>query len=155
MNNNNYYLQSDMKYLDTVVALEDFYYGTKVKVSIASLTPLSNKNTDMEHTRKINKRNIMNKDIESLGISECTSSNYIYLFIPKEVTSYDQLHDHIHLEDIHKHIEKTQHDIHGNHILGTEYEHKYKPKGHKGDKFIIAYIGGDINKPYVIGREEN
>ncbi len=32
------------------------------------------------------------------------------------------------------------------------YLPEYIDKAKKGDKFVISFIGGDINKPYIIGR---
>ena len=37
--------------------------------------------------------------------------------------------------------------------ITLELPYEYKLTGcNKGDKFVISFIGGDINKPYILGR---
>lgn len=154
----NYYTDSDCKYSEIVIAMEDFSYGTYVKCTIPSILTFTGSEVN-EKESKLNTSNIMNKNKEALGISSYNSCNYINIFIPKQFAPIDDFHKHIH-NDIDKHVGLIQ-PILGGHIhinnpdIGNRVEdHIYHPVGKKGDKFIALFVGGDMNKCSIVGRYE-
>lgn len=120
---NNSYVDATMNNLEIGLALEDFVYGGKVNVVIPSLTPYMDKDKIATSKNKINKKNIMNKDVGALGLTECESCNYLTLDIPLELYRYY-------------------------HICSKRLTYH----GYKGEKFLIQFIGGDINQPVIIRR---
>ena len=113
-----------MNNIEIGTALENFEYGSMVKISIPSLTPFIN---NKRATYKINTANIMNKDINSLKITSCECQNYLEILIP---------------------LELFRHKFDQKNLL-----YEYLPyDGSAGEQFVMSFIGGDINKPVVLRR---
>lgn len=121
---NNFYSTSDMSYTETAITLEDFTYGEKTKITIPVLLPLLDNTQPMESTKYLNRRNIINKNRDDIQVTKCTKCNYIELVIPKDLCP----------------------------CLGIDP--KCNHKGKKGQKFIVNFIGADINKPVIYRRYE-
>lgn len=121
----NNYEDSIMNNLEIGIALEDFDYGDDVKISIPSLTPFSDSNNVSKSKNKIIKRNIMNKEIDKLRLTDTESVNYILINVPVELYR---------------------------HKLNEDNERSATYSGKKGEKFVIMFIGGDIKKPVVLRR---
>lgn len=119
---NNFYSTSDMNYTETAIALEDFIYGEKAKVTIPVLLPFLDNTEPIETTTYLNKRNIINKDKDNIIVTKCTKCNYIELLVPKDLCPCLGINDNC--------------------------DHT----GKQGQKFIINFIGADINKPIIVRR---
>lgn len=118
-----FYNTTDMNYTELAITLEDFTYGTEVKITIPSLLPLVDlKNEPISNTYYLSNRNIVNKDKYKLHVGSCTKSNYITISVPKDLCP----------------------------CLGVDP--KCNHKGTKGQKFIVSFIGGNINKPILYRR---
>ena len=129
---NNYYNNIDYKYSEIVITVEDFVYDSFVKCYLPSMMSLSEFNSPANG--KINTNNIMNENINALGISRYVPTNYINIFIPKELANIDNLTDFVYNQS------------------KTEDKLSYIPMGKKNEKFIAVFVGGNINNCKVIGR---
>jgi hypothetical protein len=112
------YLESDYKYSELAIALEDYERGGMIKCYIPSLMSFINSDSVRTTTKRLSTTNIKNKDITLLGINQYTSCNYIELLAPNNI-EYDE-----------------------------------NSKGKKGDKFILTFVGGDINQCKIISKYE-
>ena len=124
---NNSYIDGNMNNIEIGIAIENFQYGGIAKISIPSLTPFTDNTKNALYTNKINKSNIMNKDVDKLGITACSYQNYLELEVPLELYrhKFDQSNER------------------------NEY---ISYSGSAGEKFAISFIGGDINKPIILRR---
>ena len=134
--------KSDTPYTEIAIAMEDFSYNGYGYFSIPTLTPFrDNENKVSEIT--IDTSNILNKDIEALGITKIfSSSNYYKLFVPW------------YLADIKRSPTLHSFDAHGSHHPAVEHTDMVALnfKGLKGTKFIVTFLGGNMYKPNIIGR---
>ena len=105
------------------IAMDDFTYGSTVRLQMPALTPFTNSNNAVSDERSINTSNILNRDADKLQYTPCKTSNYIDVYIPEELYRYRNLCSKV-----------------------LTY------KGHKGEQFIVSFIGGDINKPVIVRR---
>lgn len=105
------------------IAMEDFTYGGYVKLQLPSLTPFVNPSTPLSDIRTINTSNILNMNPENLQFTPCQSNNFLEISVPEELYRYKNYHDKI-----------------------PTY------KGYRGEKFLVSFIGGDINKPVIVRR---
>ena len=121
-----FYQNLDLKYPELAICLEDSVDG-KAKFYIPILTPLL-ESTEAYETTDINisKSNILS-DTTSMEITACTTANYVELHLPS-----------LQLIDPETSKLKT--------MTGSCV---------KGDIFVIVFIGGSMNKPYIIGRYED
>ena len=83
----NFYTIPDMTHSELVITLEDFKYNTKVKCRIPSLMPLLTENTIVQDNKRVSPINILNRNINLLGIGRYTSCNYIELYIPSSLSN--------------------------------------------------------------------
>ena len=121
-----FYQNLDLKYPELAICLEDSVDG-KAKFYIPILTPLLESNEAYETTDiNISKSNILS-DTTSMEITACTTANYVELHLPS-----------LQLIDPETGKLKT--------MTGS---------CEKGDIFVIVFIGGDLNKPFIIGRYED
>ncbi len=81
----NFYEKSDMIYPEKVVAMEDFTYGSMVKCTIPVLFPFIDTDIPKNQSERLFKNKIDNKNLNLLNISRYNSSNYIELFIPRDL----------------------------------------------------------------------
>lgn len=111
--------------VEICVALQDFIYGGKVKVAVPSIQPLLDSSKITETQNKINLSNLMNKDKNGFNIKnkECKCVNYISVLIPEELYRYR-----------------------------NECSKLLKYRGFKGEKFAITFLGGNLDKPFILGR---
>lgn len=129
---NDYYNSIDYKYTEILITDEDFIYDSYVKCILPSMLPLTDLNSPT--TGKINTSNIMNVNINSLGIDKYIPRNYINIYVPKELADIDTLTDYVYNQT------KTNNRL------------SYIPTGKKGEKFVASFIGGNINNCKIIGR---
>lgn len=83
----NFYTIPDMTHSELVIALEDFEYNTKVKCRIPALMPLLTENTIIQDNIRLNTNNILNKNINILGVGRSITCNYVKLYIPSSVSN--------------------------------------------------------------------
>lgn len=131
-----YYQDLDLRYPELAICLEDANENGIAKFYIPVLTPiLDSEEIHDEEDHNISKSNILS-DSSSMNIKACKSSNYIELQLP-EVNRCECT------------IDGTCE--HCGHPICVPKHYKYDPC-HKGDKFAIIFIGGDPNKPFILGR---
>ena len=75
----NYIENSDFKYSEIAVALEDYSFDTFAKFTIPTIFTFLNKDTIILETHKNTKSNIVNKN--QINVNSYTSCNYIELFV--------------------------------------------------------------------------
>lgn len=118
-----FYNKSNMTYSEIAIALEDFTYGEDVKMTIPVLLPLVNyKDEPTSTTTYISNKNILNKNKDNLKVGKVTTNNFITLNVPKDLCP----------------------------CFGIDEECEHS--GLKGQKFIVNFIGGNINKPIIYRR---
>lgn len=118
-----FYQDLDLRYPELAICLEDSVNGV-AKFYIPVLTPVLDSSTPYDETdNNVSKSNILS-DTSSMEINACTSSNYIELRLPNiEIHSIDN-----------DGVTSKQ----GSCV--------------KGDTFVVIFIAGDPNKPYILGR---
>lgn len=145
--NNNYYQDTDYRYTEIGIALSDFTYGNTVNVSIPTITPFMNTSSEVTTTTTVSTVNIINDDIAALGLSTNASkkfktSNNMALKVPwyladikeKSPTKTTSSSDH------------HSHNINLTDMIGLDFN------GTKGTRFIISFVGGELNNARIIGR---
>lgn len=136
MNDFDYYQNLDLKYPELAICVEDANENGIAKFYIPVLTPILNSSDIYEETDlRVSKSNIIN-DSSSMEIRACTTSNYIELQLPEVYRANCEYSDHC--SECGSSIYKPN--------------HKKYDDCHKGDKFVIIFIGGDPNKPHILGR---
>lgn len=119
--NENYYKNQDYYYTEYAITLEDFYYTSNGKFAIPALFPTLPTNSAVKKTQTISPTYVTN----------AMTNNREKLAINSVTTqNYIELH-------VPKYIAKEYTDEHG-YI-------------HSGTKFIITFVGGDLNEPRIIG----
>lgn len=125
-----YYQQQDLKYVEVATALEKFHYASEGKFFINAITPLLNSNSPKNDKKsKLSTANILNYN-SKLGISSFTLSNYISLKVPEYMIDKD--------------VDKDGYYT-NNEIID---KHGYIAKDMQ---FLVVFVGGDINKPRIMG----
>lgn len=118
-----FYQDLDLRYPELAICLENSVNGI-AKFYIPVLTPILDSDTPYDTTDiNIRKSNILS-DTSSMEINACTSSNYLELHLPS-------------LQLIDPKTGKLTT------MMGS---------CSKGDKFAVVFIGGDPNKPFILGR---
>ena len=121
-----FYQDLDLRYPELAICLEDSVDGV-AKFYIPILTPILESDKPYDITDiNINKSNILS-DTSAMEINACTSSNYLELRLPKSK---------VYIPDTNSFIE-------------------VEGECSKDDVFVIIFIGGDPNKPYLLGRYYN
>ena len=121
-----FYQDLDLRYPELAICLENSVNGV-AKFYIPILTPVleSDKPYDTTDTN-ISKSNILS-DTSAMEINACTSSNYLELQLPK-IRVYNS---------------------------NTKSFFEMNDECIKGDVFVVSFIGGDPNKPFILGRYYN
>ena len=79
---NNYISESDFKYSEIAVALEDYEFNTLVKFTIPTILTFLSQDTIIQETHLNTKSNIVNKDLPN--VNKYTSCNYIELYVSSD-----------------------------------------------------------------------
>lgn len=156
----NSYIESGNNYTEKVIALEDYEFGKIAKFSIPSLVPFMSKTDIDSEPYKVSLNKIKNKDKtqfkNNIGFS---MSNYLELLVPMEMSDYQTLYNDINnninevtsnILDILKQIKQDPDSVVIPDNLGLNKN--YKVNGKKGDKYIISFVGGNMNSAKIIGR---
>lgn len=129
-----FYQDLDLRYPELAICIEDSVDGI-AKFYIPVLTPILDSSEPYDITDiNVNKSNILS-DTSSMEINACTSSNYLELRLPGKEFMMSSLNS-------------TKDDIHNTRTTITD-------PCFKGDMFVVVFIGGDPNKPVIIGRYHN
>ena len=131
-----YYQDLDLRYPELAICLEDANENGIAKFYIPVLTPILDSSRAYDQTDlRVSKSNILN-DSSSMDIRACTSSNYIELQLPEVYRA------------------NCEYSASCGECGITTYKpnHKKYDTCRKGDKFAILFIGGDPNKPFILGR---
>lgn len=130
---NNYYQETDYRYTEIGIALEDFTYGGDVSISIPTITPFMDNTSTVESTETVSTVNIINDDTTALGITtyesrKVSTGNSMTLKVPWYLADTEIL---------------------------TNRDNDYisiSKNGTKGTKFIISFVGGQLDNARIIGR---
>ena len=134
MNDFEFYQNLDLRYPELAICIEDSVDGI-AKFYIPVLTPILESDKPYDITDiNISKSNILS-DTSSMEINECTSSNYLELRLPSK-------------EFMMSSFNSTNNSIDNTRTPITD-------SCSKGDIFVVVFIGGDPNKPVIIGRYYN
>lgn len=144
---NNYYQETDYRYTEIGIALTDFVYGGTVKVSIPTMTPFMKNDSEVISTETVSTVNIINDDINALGITsydsrKYTTGNAVVLKVPF------YLADYVRTPVVHPFI---GHGMGHPAVPHTDMV-QMKWNGKKGTRFIITFVGGQLDSPRIIGR---
>lgn len=124
MNNFEYYQNLNYNYPELAICLEDSVNGI-ASFYIPSLTPSLQTETgayDLEDNA-VKTHNILS-DTSSMEIGACTASNYLELKLPKFRIYNRELNTFEEVDDV----------------------------CYKGDQFVVIFVGGDPEKPVLLGR---
>lgn len=126
-----FYDNLDLKYPEIGIAIQKIDRSNPglVKFIVPIMTPSLDITKEISTTKRIDRRNVMNS-ARSFPLNNITISNYIELNIPKELCFR---------ADCFKVVDG---------YIVIDEELRYIPEG---SKWIIAFVGGDITKPQVIG----
>ena len=128
-----FYQDLDLRYPELAICLEDSVDGI-AKFYIPILTPILDSSEPYDITDiNISKSNILS-DTSSMEINACTSSNYLELRLPTKEFMMSSLNSN-------NGIDNTRTPVQDSCI--------------KGEMFVVVFIGGDPNKPVLIGRYYN
>lgn len=128
-----FYQNLDLRYPELAICLEDSVNGI-AKFYIPVLTPLLELDEPYDNTDiNVNKSNILN-DSSSMEINACTTSNYLELCLPSK--------------------EAIKSSLNSDNTI-TNRTTSVQDFCSKGDIFVVVFIGGDPNKPVIIGRYNN
>lgn len=132
----NFYDNLDLKYNEIAIAMEriDKLNPGKIKFFIPVLTPNMDSSRVINTTIHQNYMNLQNKDKKKYEIDNITLSNYIYIYLPKELCPIPVI-------DLTVDVERKR--------LTVSDDKRYIPAG---SKWTITFVGGDITKPQITGR---
>lgn len=133
---NDYYQNTDYRYTEIGIALTDFVYGDKVEIAIPVLTPFETSSIPVVSTKKISYDCIINEDrsfIHNSKASSCIITNNLIMTVPYYLADY--------IRSPNSHSECNHDDL-----------VKLIWNGKKGTKFIISFVGGNLDKAQIIGR---
>ena len=137
-----YYDKNTSDYTEIGIAVAKYKYGGKVKLNIPALLPLSKHNKLISDTDENDDDNLLNKNPNNIDLGKVTECNYIELTVPLNMCP--------NCEGMKELLEKN---LKINHE--TKVEYKCKHEGNKGDKFVVVFIGGDINNPIIYRRYDD
>lgn len=144
---NDYYQNTNYCYTEIGIALDDFIYGEIVKISIPTITPFMENNEEVKSTEVVSTVNIINDNINALGITsydsrKISTGNSMELKVPYYLADYKRT-PIVHPFSAHNaghpavpHTDMVQLDWNGK----------------KGTRFIITFVGGELNNAKIIGR---
>ena len=118
-----YYDKNTSEFTEIGIAVGKYTYGKKAKITIPALLPLVPADKAYKETDENDDDNLLNRDPTELDLDKGTDTNYVELLIPRYLR-YD--------------VEEAGES--------TSY------KGKKGDKFLVTFVGGNINNPIVYRR---
>lgn len=143
----NYYDKLDLKYPEIAIAIDkiDRLKPGLIRFNVPVLTPnLTTNGKASKSDVHQSASNIQNQN--PIKISNISITNYISCKIPKELCSNDISRSSVTGTMI---IGQTSGSILGGSYINLVDYDRYIPAG---SKWIIVFIGGDINKPQIIGR---
>lgn len=120
----NFYQDQEMKYTEVAIVLEDFELKTLGKFYIPILLPEVSGGNIINKTGRVNPSNIVNPSGKA-GIGSYTSTNYVELKVPGYIE-----------EEIKKY---------------KYFKGRYTYVVEKGEKLLVTFVGGEANKPRIIG----
>lgn len=157
------YLNTDLSYCEKAIAMEEFYIHEPgiIKFHIPGITPFIGGGEPKDNSTRISKNHLINKDKGNINSSNnCTLSNYVEIELPNWITAV--------IRDIVVKVESkctggVAPDGGGQCSPGAitntvEVERLYffpiddREYVAKGYPFMVAFIGGDVNKKQIVGR---
>ena len=137
-----FYNKNTADYTEIGIAVAKYKYGGKVKLNIPALLPLSKHNKLISDTDENDDDNLLNKNPNNIDLGKVTECNYIELTVPLNMCPNcegmkELLEKNLKIKD------------------ETKVEYKCKHEGNKGDKFVVLFIGGDINNPIIYRRYDD
>lgn len=120
----NFYQDQEMKYTEMAVVLEDFEVKTSGKFYIPVLLPEVAGGSPINSSGRVISSNIVNSSGKA-GIGSYTSTNYVELRVPG------------YIEDEVKVLKYFRGRL--TYVI------------QKGEKLLVTFIGGEVNRPCIIG----
>ena len=153
-----FYNKNTADYTEIGIAVAKYKYGGKVKLNIPALLPLSKHNKLISDTDENDDDNLLNKNPNNIDLGKVTECNYIELTAPLNMCP--------NCEGMKELLEKNLKikvlpnncgcpDNPSSHNHETKIKYKCKHEGNKGDKFVVLFIGGDINNPIIYRRYDD
>ena len=153
-----FYNKNTADYTEIGIAVAKYKYGGKVKLNIPALLPLSKHNKLISDTDENDDDNLLNKNPNNIDLGKVTECNYIELTVPLNMCP--------NCEGMKELLEKNLKikvlpnncgcpDNPSTHNHETKIKYKCKHEGNKGDKFVVLFIGGDINNPIIYRRYDD
>ena len=128
-----FYQNLDLRYPELAICIEDSVDGV-AKFYIPVLTPILDSSEPYDTIDiNVSKSNILS-DTSSMEINACTSSNYLELRLPTKEFMMSSIDNNYNISNNRTTIQDSC---------------------SKGEMFVVVFIGGDPNKPVLIGRYYN
>lgn len=152
------YSQVDLRYVERAICMEEFYIHNpgKLKFYIPTLTPFESGGKPKESPVKSSKSHLLNKNKSVGGSGTITKSNYMVIDLPNWITAV--------IRDIEVESECTGGTAPadgGQCSPGTItntikklyfFDVDDREYVSEGKEFLVAFIGGDLSNPQIIGR---
>lgn len=127
-----FYDKNTSDFTEIAIAVGKYTYGKKAKVTIPALLPLVPADKAYKETDETDDDNLFNRDPSDLDLGNVTETNYVELLVPKYLCP-----------------------CYGAETYGETEATKCSHKGYKGDKFLVTFVGGDINNPIIYRRYDD
>ena len=150
-----FYDKNTSDFTEIGIAVAKYNYGKKAKITIPALLPLVPADKVYRETDENDDDKLINKDPSDLDLGKVTECNYVELLIPKYLCpkcSGMEL-------EIEKNLKVEVQPSNcgcpdsGSHDHEVKVSFKNcKHEGKAGDKFLVTFVGGNINNPIVYRR---
>ena len=114
------------------------------KFSLPYISPDTNNNSAYDYVLKKNNTGIIINKNNNLGLSRISTSNYLEITIPKHLFTIKEIQTKITPNASRSDGYYTScNPVDVNTIIYNDF--------HKGQKFLMINLAGNVNKPYIIG----
>ena len=153
-----YYDKNTSDFTEIGIAVAKYKYGGKVKLNIPALLPLSKHNKLISDTDENDDDNLLNKNPNNIDLGKVTECNYIELTVPINMCPNCEGMKEKKKKNLKIKVIPNKCGCPDNpnaHKHETKIKYKCKHEGNKGDKFVVLFIGGDINNPIIYRRYDD
>ena len=140
-----FYDKNTSDFTEIGVAVAKYNYGKKAKITIPALLPLVPADKVYRETDENDDDKLINKDPSNLDLGKVTECNYVELLIPKYLCPKCSGMELEIEKNLKVEIEPSGHKAK---VSFTNCKHE----GQAGDKFLVTFVGGNINNPIVYRR---
>ena len=140
-----FYDKNTSDFTEIGIAVAKYNYGKKAKITIPALLPLVPADKVYRETDENDDDKLINKDPTDLDLGKVTECNYVELLIPKYLCPKCSGMELEIEKNLKVEIEPSGHTAK---VSFTNCKHE----GKAGDKFLVTFVGGNINNPIVYRR---